>query len=295
MGLGSATIALMSIIVSGAQPTTSVPAPGTAQATLLNILGDVVAPAEAPVPTSALIEVMGMLDFSAPAARQGISRCAAAGWISKTRTGRSTRWSLTRSGTALVEDGIAGVELLSSAHEGWDGRWRVLIVTITNEQRSTRDRVYRALRWDGFGNPLPSVWISPHQERYHRIGGVLSELGLDTSTLSFTGEPDGLGFSVAELVARSWELGDLEAVYSSLVARFRAVRPTSDAQSLIALLRLDEELQQLLVADPHLPAILTPGWAGRESAAELLELRAGWRPAARRHWRRIVESQASPA
>lgn len=278
----------MSTTALGASPAGAGPTPGTAQATLLNILGDVVHPSRTPVPTAAFLEVMGALDFSEPASRQAITRCATAGWITKERTGRSTNWSLTPAGATLVTDGIAGVEQLSDPHAEWDGRWQIIVITISNQHRSTRDRVYRSLRWDGFGNPLPSVWVSPHPGRLRRARSVITELGLDRSTLSFVGEADAIGLPVHDMVRRAWALDDLEQHYSSLVTTFQSVRVSNDAERLIALLRLDQELQQLLVTDPHLPSSLTPHWSGRDSAAELLELRRTWHSPARQRWQEIT-------
>ena len=267
------------------------PTPGTAQATLLNILGDLVHPSKAAAPTAAFLEAMGGLGYSEPAVRQAISRCSNAGWISKEKSGRSTRWMLTPSGIALVEEGIAGVEQLSDPHEDWDGRWRILIVTISNEQRSIRDRVYRALRWDGFGNPLPSVWVSPHPHRYRRSRNAITELGLDQSTLSFVGQTDSIGLPIEEMVRRAWDLDALDELYNGLVARFAAMRLSTDAEHLVALLQLDQELQHLLVTDPHIPSSLTACWSGRQSAASLLQLRSDWHPAAERHWQTLTNRQ----
>lgn len=278
----------MSTTATGDPTISTGPTPGTAQATLLNLFGDVVHPAVVPVPTAAIIEVMDPLGFSPPAARQAISRCAAAGWISGQRAGRSSTWGLTSAGITLVTEGITRVEQLADPYADWDGRWQILIVTITNQQRSTRDRVYRSLRWDGFGNPLPSVWVSPHPDRRRRTLTVLTELGLDKSTLSFIGEPDDLGLPLEELVQRSWPLDELEARYADLVDRFQAMQPGDAPESLVALLQLDQELQQLLVTDPQLPSELTPGWPGRQDAATLLELRRAWHPAARDHWSKIL-------
>ncbi|MGV9711011.1 PaaX family transcriptional regulator [Gordonia sp. NPDC003424] len=264
------------------------PTPGTAQATLLNILGDIVHPADTPVPTSAFLEGMGGLGYTEPAIRQAISRCAGAGWIYKEKNGRVTRWRLTGSGVRLVEEGIAGVERLSDPHDGWNGTWQIIIVTIPNEKRSVRDRVYRALRWDGFGNPLPSVWISPYLGHHRRTRAALEESDLGQSTLAFVGKADDLGLSVENMVARAWDLPALDSLYAALVERFDAMRPGSEAEQFNALLELDEELQQLLVTDPHIPSSLTPGWAGRESAKVLLRQRQMWHVAAIRHWQSVV-------
>lgn len=265
------------------------PTPGTAQATLLNILGDIVHPASTAVPTSAFLAVMTELGYSEPAVRQAIARCAASGWIVKQKSGRSTSWSLTAAGVGVVEDGIAGVERLADPYTDWDGTWRITVVTIPAEQRSSRDRVYRALRWDGFGNPMASVWVSPHPHRYRRTQAVLAELGLGESAVSFVGRPDELGLTATQIVERSWDLDELGHHYDTLVERFSSWTPATDAEHLVALLDLDRELQDLLVTDPHLPRALIPRWSGRESAATLLRLRRLWHPRAETHWHDTLE------
>ncbi|WP_216892830.1 PaaX family transcriptional regulator [Nocardia alni] len=265
------------------------PTPGTAQATLLNILGDIVHPARLPVPTAAMLEAMVRIGYSEPAIRQAILRCSSAGWIAKEKSGRSTRWTLTESGIALVEEGVSGVEQLSDAHSDWDGRWRIVIVTIPNEMRSVRDRLYRALRWDGFGSPLPSVWVSPHPARHRRPSSAITELGLTDFTLSFVGEADNVGLPVAEIVTRAWDLGGLDQHYTDLVDRFEMLKPATDVDHFVALLQLDQELQQLLVTDPHIPSSLTPHWHGREAAGRLLNLRREWHTPAEHHWNSIMK------
>lgn len=262
--------------------------PGTAQATLLDILGDMVHPDDVAVPTAAFLAVMRGMGFSDPAIRQSIARGAGAGWIAKERNGRNTLWRLTPAGRTLVADGIRGVEQLADPYTDWDGRWRVVIITISTEQRSTRDRVYRALRWDGFGNPLPSVWVSPHTDRDHRTRAALRAVGLDRSCISFVAELDDLGLSVADVVGRGWDLPGLEARYRHLLGRFQSLAPNGDAATLTALLQLDAELQQLLVTDPALPRPMTPDQPYRAAAQELLALRRRWHGPAKRYWTAVV-------
>ena len=81
---------------------------GTAQTTLLDILGDMVHPDDVAIPTAAFLAVMRDAGFSEPAVRQSIARGSSAGWIAKERNGRNTSWRLTPAGQTLVEDGIPG-------------------------------------------------------------------------------------------------------------------------------------------------------------------------------------------
>ena len=263
--------------------------PGTARATVLDILGDLVFPSAELAPTTAFIELMQHLGFTEHAVRQALSRCAAEGWISGTREGRTTSWALAESGRQVVADGIAGVERLCHDHADWDGRWLVLIVSIPRENRASRDQVYRSLRWDGFGNPAPAVWLSPHPDRRRRTAQTLARLGV-TDTLAFCGETDPLGLPEDELVAKGWDIGTVTDHYRECRAEFEAMTPESRRDRTAALLQLNAQLQQLLVTDPQLPGVLLPGWSGRTDAAALLGIRQRWRADARAYWQELVQS-----
>jgi phenylacetic acid degradation operon negative regulatory protein len=264
---------------------------GSARFTLLNVLGELVRPAGEPVWTAALLEVLARAGVEQAAARQAIARCAAAGWIARERVGRDVRWRLTADGLALVEDGIRRVEALREAPAQWDGRWLVLVVSIPQTRRHVRGRLYRSLRWAGFGNPAPGVWISPHVERAAGLARIVRRLELGAGAVSFAGEAAAVGMSEPEMVARAWELDELGRYYTSLARGFARRRPRSPAVALQALLDLDAALQRLPYRDPVLPAQLLPGWPGRRHATALLDRRAAWLPLATREWAAIVASQ----
>src|SRR6266567_5804209 len=70
------------------------PAFPSARSMLFAILGGLVFADPEPVWTASLLYVMDCGGFSEQAARQAITRAAAAGWISGERSGRETRWTL---------------------------------------------------------------------------------------------------------------------------------------------------------------------------------------------------------
>jgi phenylacetic acid degradation operon negative regulatory protein len=199
-------------------------------------------------------------------------------------------WSLTASGQQLVADGITRVESLADERSDWDGQWLLIVVSIPQHLRNGRDRLYRALRFDGFGNPSPAIWLSPHLDRYRRTAAALESLGLHEAALAFRGRPDVLGMRPSDLIAKGWDMDGLAEVYRACCRRFAAMSPKTAEDHAIALLHLDGELQQFQVTDPQLPEALIPVWSGRHDAATLLACRQRWRPAAREHWRATVQS-----
>ena len=76
-----------------------------------------------------------------------------------------------------------------------------------------------ALRWAGLGNPTPGIWLTPHVDRADQVDGVIEELGLGSSTLSFVGRPATVGLRDAEIIERSWDLGRVATTYQELLAR----------------------------------------------------------------------------
>jgi phenylacetic acid degradation operon negative regulatory protein len=257
---------------------------GSARSTLLNALGELVHPDNAPAPTSALLRVLTEVGHEPPTARQAITRCMRIGWLDGGRRGRETWWTLTLAGTRLVADGIRRVEALGGEPAPWDGRWLVLLVTVPNDVRSVRQRLYRSLSWAGFGSPEPGVWLSPYPEREAGARSVVRRLALEAHAMAFVGNAADVGLTDADIVARAWQLAEVERHYAELVGRFTARHPVTPRDTLRELLALDQELQRLPMLDPWLPPELAPGSRGRAAAIELLRLRAAWLPRARAFW-----------
>ena len=258
---------------------------GSARTTLLNALGEfaLAGPAQTPS-TGALLRVLGEFGIGRPAARQAIQRCAQSGWVTGTRSGREARWSLTATGRELLSDGIVRVEALGTDFDDWDGNWLVVIPSIPQEIRAVRDRFYQSLRWNGFGSPVPGVWVSVHTGRHPAVQSAIHRCGLSGSTVSFTGLANGIGLSQQDLVTRAWDLDLLAERYRAIVDRFSRLTPNGPAETLVTLLDLDDELQTVPSWDPWLPSVLAPGWTGREAATRLLGLREEWLGPAREHW-----------
>ncbi len=264
----------------------------SARSLLLTILGALVYGDSEPVWTSALLYVMRAGGFTEQAARQAIARGAAAGWLTGGRSGRETRWTLGPEILTMFEAGSERVFAFSEQPALWDGEWLVVIISIPHEQRMVRKKLYGALRWAGLGNPTPGIWLTPHVDRADEVDGVIEELGLGSSTLSFVGRPATVGLRDAEIIERSWDLGQVATTYQELLARFSRLDPEPGDEVLMAQLELTSALRHFPFIDPQLPEALTPGWIGREATRQLRDLSAAWSVAARARWREIIATTA---
>jgi phenylacetic acid degradation operon negative regulatory protein len=259
---------------------------------LLSLLGELVYPNKEPVWTSSLLYMLVGLGIEQQTARQAIARAAAAGWITAQRQGREVRWELTPAGDGIIERGMERVYSLHAATEPWDRRWLILFVTIPESRRTVRKKLYTALSWEGFGNPTPGVWLSPHPGRKDRANRVVEELDLVDSTLAFVGTSADIGQSEADIVRQSWDLNEVTHKYEQLLVRFSGLSPAPGDPVLFTHIQLVNEWQHFPFMDPQLPEALVPNWIGRRAAVVFQQLRSNWYDDAQARWHEVVKETA---
>lgn len=266
---------------------------GSARSILITVLGELVYPNDQPVWTSSLLYMLVGMGIEQRTARQAISRASAAGWITGQRQGREVRWELTEYGKRVMDDGAKRVFSLHSDAEPWDGNWLILLVTIPEAQRSVRKMLYTALDWEGFGNPTPAVWVSPHTNREAQARKVIDELELKSSTLSFIGKASDIGQTEQEIVDLAWDLDEVTEKYEELLIRYSGLEPAQGDPLLFTHVKLLNEWQRFPFMDPQLPAELLPNWIGRRAAVLFHQLREAWYENAQQRWREVVKETAS--
>ncbi len=260
----------------------------SARSVLITVLGELVEPYGQPVRTASLLYVLEGLGYGAHAGRQAIARTGSAGLITAHREGRETLWTLTDKAYLLFTEGDVRVFSADIDPAEWDGRWLVLNVPIPESHRSTRKKLYAALRWAGFGNPAPGVWVSPHVVRAGEAAKAIDSLGLTSNSVSFVGTTSIAGISEEELVRRSWDLDAAQRAYDELLERFDSHVFAPGDELLFAHVELADALRHMTYLDPRLPEVLLPDWHGQQAAKRLRDLRSEWTPAAHAHWRHIA-------
>lgn len=261
----------------------------SARSLLMTMLGEYVLPKGTPVWTSALVDALAMFGVEEKSARQSLARTAAEGWLASERVGRRVRWALTPPGRRLLTEGAQRIYDFGSGERPWDGTWLVVLVSVPEAKRDLRHRVRTRLTWTGFGSPEPGVWITPHADREAEALGVLKELGLADDAMSFAATYGAVG-SEAAMVARAWDLSEVEDRYEAFIDEFTGLRPADGAAVLHAQTMLVHEWRRFPFLDPRLPSkLLPPGWSGAR-AAELFHSRhAEWNPVALRRWEELAE------
>ncbi|MEU6642491.1 PaaX family transcriptional regulator C-terminal domain-containing protein [Saccharomonospora sp. NPDC046836] len=265
----------------------------SARSLLMTLLGEFVLPRDRPVWTSVLVDALARFDVEEKSARQALARTAAEGWLESERLGRRVRWSLTPPGRTLLTEGAQRIYDFGSTERSWDGTWLVVLVSVPEAKRDLRHQLRTKLTWAGFGSPDPGVWITPHASRESEALTILAGLDL-ADAVSFVGRYGAIG-EEGTMVARAWDLRDLEQRYEEFVTEFGALEPAGGDAVLDAQTRLVHEWRRFPFLDPQLPAPLLPAnWRGAK-AAELFHRRhAEWRPAAQQRWdERVADQEAA--
>jgi phenylacetic acid degradation operon negative regulatory protein len=192
------------------------------------------------------------------------------GWLegqgTKGKTERVVR--LTQKGVLLA---LGGRDPEERWNRSWDGKWRMVVFDLPEEQRVLRNALRKQLRAARFGGLQGSVWISPDP-----LGGIGASLKATANQCGvmtfFEGVPCG-GESAAEMVAAAWDFEPVQQAYAVFRDHLAAV-PQGGAPG--ALGRLQEWWQQehalwqtCMAVDPLLPKGLLPAsYAGQHAWRE---------------------------
>lgn len=264
---------------------------GSARSLLLTLFGEFVRAEGGVVWTSTLLHVLSTVGVAEKAARQAIARTHAAGWIEVRRVGKNSCWSLTDHGFRVIAEGEQRVRSMGR-NMRWGGQWLIVAISLPNSYRSQRKKLYRALSWAGYGNPMPGIWVTPHTDREDETRRLIHQLGLSSFTCAFAGSALNTGLANEELVDRSWNLGSVTEHYEALLERFGSSQSSSGDESLSNHVKLLNAWQRVPFVDPGLPEELLPaGWRGREIARQLELLSEEWGAEAHRRWK-VISSAA---
>jgi phenylacetic acid degradation operon negative regulatory protein len=259
---------------------------------LLTVLGEYVAPHRASTWTGTLVEALGTLGVREKAARQALLRSSTDGWLIGERHGRRVRFGLSPEIHDLLAEGARRIYSFGAGRMDWDGRWLVVVASVPEEQRHLRHKLRTGLAWAGFGPLGQGVWVCPDAGREEEARRVVESLEPAVQATSFVGQHAQVGDESA-LVARAWNLPDLERRYDGFLAEFGRARPAGDEDVFRAQTRLVHEWRRFPFLDPGLPDTLLPTtWPGRRARELFLRRHDEWAPAAQ-SWFQATEASST--
>lgn len=276
---------------------------------IVSVFGDAVLPRGGRIWLGSLIHLLEPLDLNERLARTTVFRLVKDDWLRTQTQGRRTDYMLTASGQRRFEE--AARQIYAAHAPRWDLRWRLIMVMGELSARE-RERLRRALYWQGFGEFSPTCFVHPGAD----LGSAFAALGADGMSdllprlmpLVAANPRLGQSASDADIVRSAWNLEQLASDYTSFVACYRPILEAlrrSGADSVdeqgAFLIRtlLIHDFRRLLLRDPELPEVLQPaGWPGHEARRLCKEVYRRLLPASERHLDRhllLASGEVPPA
>jgi phenylacetic acid degradation operon negative regulatory protein len=228
--------------------------------------------------TGSLIELLALFGLSGQAVRSTLSRMSRKGWLESRRVGRYSFYSQTPKLLRLLEEGAQ--RIFQPRHDPWDGYWYLLTYSIPESKRHLRRRLRKRLLWLGFGALHHATWISP-RDLQAEVGQITDALRARPYVEFFAAEHRCFA-SDQEIVARCWNLDQLNDYYATFISRYEP--PFREHQARLAAgdsleprecfvqrFMLIHEYRFSPYVDPNLPLELLPDdWLG-ERATRLFQ------------------------
>jgi phenylacetic acid degradation operon negative regulatory protein len=242
---------------------------------LLGLFTDYWFRAPDPLPSAALIALLGDFGITPVSARAAIGRLARRGVLEASRDGRRTLYRLTADGTRALEQTQRRMTEFSAADLNWDGQWTTVFFSLPDEQRDLRHVIRNRLRFLGYAAVYDGVYMSPHADQGQTVE-LLESVGVRNATIlrSTVTHTSGNGDPLA-----AWDLHAIAAAYAEFIAEYapllaRVLRgQVGSAEALVARTAVKDSWRELVSIDPELPANLLPGeWPGHRAQSVFAQI-----------------------
>lgn len=242
----------------------------------MSVFGDAVVPRGGRIWLGSLIRLLAPLQISERLIRTSVFRLAKEEWLQTEPHGRRSNYLLTRTGQRRFEE--ASRHIYAAHPQPWDRRWR-LMLTVGELAPKARERLRRALFWQGFGMLGADCFVHPNAD----LGGALDMLRAD-------GMADLLGklmpmlaaqacfdltASHDDMVKKAWDLAQLAEAYGVFISTYAPIlqelrldpqNAVDEESAFLLRILLIHDYRRLLLRDPELPdVLLPPDWAGQQA------------------------------
>ena len=239
------------------------------QQLLTILLGDYWHLRSEPIPSAALVDLLGTFGISGPGARAAIQRLAQRGFFVALREGRTSAYAVRQMSQEAID---RHVSLLFDSHlqEPWDGTWTLVAYSLPEGSRSTRHVLREQLRRHKFGNLYDALWIRPGDSmaEVEAIRRALGDALMPDQLTAFVGARLPAVDSAPQAVETAFGVAEHANSYRAFSERWRSVgerlakhapqREPADVDRQDDALRtrtsIMREWRELRHADPMLPA-----------------------------------------
>jgi phenylacetic acid degradation operon negative regulatory protein len=263
---------------------------------LLGLFTDYWFRATAPLPSAALVTLLGDFGITPVSARAAVGRLARRGVMDVSRDGRRTLYRMTADAVRTLEQTQRRMVDFGAADRSWDGMWTVVNFSVPDEQRDLRQVIRNRLRFLGYAVIYEGTWMSPHAD-YQQTIELLEDVGVSNATIqrSTVTYARGSGDPLA-----AWDLGAIAAAYAEFSAEFSPLLDrvrrgqVGTSEALVARTAAKDSWRELVSIDPELPANLLPAeWPGRRAQQVFAQIYDSLGPLAEVRFRQLVAEHDS--
>lgn len=244
------------------------------QSLVLTLVSDYWSAEHPPLPSAALVALLGEFDITEHAARAALSRLSRRGMMVVSKQGRRTFHNLSAHGQRLLHQGMERfVTFEGEAAQEWDGRWAVASFSIPEEQRHIRHVVRTRLRWHGFAPLYDGTWVSPWVHKAGLATEVFADQTVDSSTVFIASVlPDTLPTGSP---VNAWQLDEIAQEYRDFIAEYQPLLErldegeTGTREALWTRTNAVYTWRRFHSVDPGLPVSMLPDDWPRAEAREI--------------------------
>jgi phenylacetic acid degradation operon negative regulatory protein len=233
---------------------------------IVTLFGDSLLPRGGAIALGSLIELTAPFGLNERLVRTAAARLAQEGWLAARRVGKRSEYRLSDDGRMQFAE--ATERIYGEAGANWSGRWTVVVMPSLSG--AERQRLRRALAWQGYGELSSGVFAHP-QVRACGGHGVGRRPTWPDGTLVFDADLAAPA-TAAALIAKGWDLKELALRYRAFAGRFERVlaalrEPPDPETGFVLRTLLIHEYRRLHLRDPLLPERLLPAeWPGTRAA-----------------------------
>ena len=255
---------------------------------IISMFGDAIYPRGGAIWLGCLIRLLAPLQVNERLIRTAIYRLVKEDWLTTHSQGRRTDYALSASGMNRIEE--ASKTIYASQSPPWDTRWRLLLAANSMGNKD-RERLRKALVWQGFGQWQNQVFVHPGADLQVAMSLLEGEgLGhLQKHIWPLAGDTllKALGVTDLQVASLSWDLAQLAESYRQFVKTYQPlvdewpVKKTcknhvQNEKAFLLRLLLIHDYRRLLLRDPCLPQkLLPPDWPGQSARAVCAKLYVG--------------------
>ena len=243
------------------------------QSMIFTLYGDYIVRYGSKIWIGSLIRLLKEFGHTEQNVRVSVSRMVKQGWLQSEKKGNRSYYFLTKRGEKRMKE--AANRIFKLEPEKWDGKWRLLMYTIPEDKRQTRDELRKELLWSGFGSFSNGCWISPNNLE-EEVKLLIQKYDIadyvDFFTSKYIGPHDH-----ETLIKKSWSLAEIEARYEEFMDLYSkqyivhqnalSRGEMSEAECFVERTNLVHEYRKFLFIDPGLPPeLLPPLWIGNSAA-----------------------------